>query len=153
MLRVATDLVREVCTIKAILEGEDQEDIPEEQRVAKFMIAAFELGNLHNMAMMVETKLIDNLGEAVHRLHNGKAEGGNVRAQQLAEKAALWKAEYLPEAIAIARRHPTITRSGLATRLLVQFGDSRSHKTVENWLKDEVEPTGVIGNRSRTKPA
>lgn len=149
--RIAAQILREVCLIKSMSEGENPDDLEFNLWLPKYLASAFELGNLNNLALMLETGHIDDFGKTIYSLTNGKSKSGDIRGKQLQEAAQAWKTEYLPEAIKIMKERPNLTRSGLATQLLLQFGDDRSHRTVETWLKDEVEPLGFIPRRSRKK--
>lgn len=89
-------------------------------------------------------------------LQASRKAGGESRAMQLRERASEWKTEGLPIAIDYDRKHPKIDRQRLAMAVLERI-ESRSKpgsvKSVENWLRDEVEPKGHIRSRSRKKPA
>lgn len=82
--------------------------------------------------------------------------GGKVRAKQLQEQASDWKAEALPIAIEYDRKHPKIDRQRLAMAVLERL-ESRSKpgsvKSVENWLRNEIESLGLVRSRSRKKSA
>lgn len=86
----------------------------------------------------------------------GRKAGGALRGARLRERASEWKAEGLPIAIELDRLRPSRNRSGLARAVLARLKTENrpgTEKSVENWLRDEVEPLGLVRSRKRTKSA
>lgn len=82
--------------------------------------------------------------------------GGGVRGKQLQERASDWKAEALPIAISLDTERKSRNRQQLAMAVLDRLKSPNrpgTVKSVENWLRDEVEPLGQARSRSRKKSA
>lgn len=126
-----------------------------------FHKSAFEMGEA-----LLSLKLeMHGLGEIVRafqpamssaqQLADARSKGGKGRAEQLREKASIWKAAALKAAILLDAKHPEWPRSKLATEIAFKIDapdDFRlpGIRQIEIWLKEEAEqPNGPIASRSR----
>jgi len=81
-----------------------------------------------------------------------KSDGGKARAAQLQSRANDWKIPALEIAKSLDRSAHKFTRDALTTEILIKLYDKMeppSAATVNAWLRNEVEPKGLIRSRAR----
>lgn len=79
-----------------------------------------------------------------------RGRGGLERGRRLKAYADAWKAKALALAIPLDRAHPDWKRSRLATEIALAFDeDPPGQKALDDWLRDEAEPSGQIKSRAR----
>lgn len=80
--------------------------------------------------------------------------GGKKTAASLKGKAAAWKERLLPVAQKLDRANPDWNRQKLAVEIIYDTDEKEvGLRAVEDWLRLEAEPHGLVGSRARKQSA
>jgi hypothetical protein len=135
---------------KSVRDVERYPAMTNKEAIERTTIASVWLGQVSQTVTLYRFGYAEDLA-ALARFEAVRKSGGQARGKQLADKALEWKARALPVAQRLDTTARPLSRSALATKIILHFNwNSPSQAVVEEWLRTEAEsPSGPLRSRAR----